>query len=297
MILAAIDIGSNAVRLLIVEVKLYKKGEYDFTKLNLIRIPVRLGMDVFQTGKISSAKATALTATMQAFKNIMKVHQVEHYKAAATSALRDAKNGSTLVKKIYEQTNIDIKIISGTEEADTIFENHFAENLNPNLAHLYIDVGGGSTELTLFFNNKVIDRASFNIGTVRLLSKKVPAAAWKELENFTKKISSAFKKLDAIGSGGNINKVFNMSDQKENTPLSIKTLESYYSKLAPLSLKERMHQYQLKEDRADVIVHALKIYTQVMHWANIQQIFVPKIGMADGLVKILHKSILQDSKS
>ncbi len=296
MRLAAIDIGSNAIRLLIVDVVPTTNKQFEYNKINLIRVPVRLGTDVFKTGVISLKKIQSMIATMNAFKYLMKVHDVVHYKAAATSALRDSANGPQVIQKIKAATDIKIDIISGTEEADIIYENHFAENLRKDTAHLYIDVGGGSTELTLFLNNIVLDRASFNIGTVRLLSKKVSKTTWKELQAYTEKITMPFKKIDAIGSGGNINKVFTMSHTKEDEPLNIKTLETYYKELAPLTVKQRIHDFKLKEDRADVIVHALNIYTNVMQWAGIQNIYVPKIGMADGLIKLLHQNILAKKK-
>jgi exopolyphosphatase / guanosine-5'-triphosphate,3'-diphosphate pyrophosphatase len=291
MTLAAIDIGSNAARLLICETSIYTDGTTDFNKINLVRVPLRLGFDVFKTGKIGPQKLQHLVDTMIAFKHLMQVHHVAHCKVAATSALRDCTNSKSILKAVKDKSGIDIKIITGEEEANIIYENHFAENLNKTKAHLYIDVGGGSTELTLFNNNIVVHKQSFDIGTIRFLTNSIDDANWNALKTFTKNIGKSFKNIDAIGSGGNINKVFSMSKRKEGKPLPYELLEKYFNEIKPLSIAERMHTYNFKEDRADVIEPALLIYTCVMRWANINEIYVPNIGMANGLIKILYKEV------
>jgi exopolyphosphatase / guanosine-5'-triphosphate,3'-diphosphate pyrophosphatase len=223
----------------------------------------------------------------------MQVFQVENYKAYATSALRDAKNGKSIIQKIKKEIGLTIEIISGTQEADMIYENHYAEQLSKTKAHLYIDVGGGSTELTLFYKNKVVDRCSFNIGTLRLVEHQVAKKDWDDMKKFILKITHGIQDIDAIGTGGNINKIFRISGKKDGKPLDIEYLENMYDQLKPLSIEERMHSFHLKEDRAEVIVPALQIYNSVMEWANIQDVYVPQIGLADGIIQVLHKEYLQ----
>ena len=292
MILAAIDIGSNAVRLLITEVTTYKDGTVDYTKLNLLRIPLRLGFDVFENGFISAEKVTMMIDTMKTYQLLMKIYKVQAVKACATSAMRDATNGPDIVKSIKQQTGIDIRIISGGEEANVIYETHIAENMKSDEHYLYIDVGGGSTELTMFADNHIVFKESFNIGTVRMLSNKVSEAQWENLKLFVKAHTKDIPKVIAIGSGGNINKVFSISKRKDGRPLNIELLKDYYKELSSSTLEERMHIYNLRKDRADVIVPALQIYTSVMRWANADEIYVPKIGLADGLIKVLHREQL-----
>lgn len=287
MILAAIDIGSNAARLLIMEAKQYKGGEMDYTKLNFLRVPLRLGGDVFQTGYISRERAKALSDTMSIYALLMKIYKVEHFRACATSAMRDASNGREIAATVKKDTGIPIQIISGSEEAGIIYETHIAENMNPDQPYLYMDVGGGSTELTLFSKGRVLFKESFNIGTIRLLNDLVSEKQMEELKLFVKEHTRNFKNLKAIGSGGNINKVYTLSRTKEGKPLNIELLKDYYKELSGSGIEERMHLYKLRRDRADVIVPALQIYTSVMRWGDIGEIYVPKIGLADGIIKML----------
>lgn len=294
MILAAIDIGSNAARLLISNVQEYTPGNIDYTKLNLLRIPLRLGFDVFNTGKISEGKVQELLETMQAYKLMMKIYKADAVKACATSAMRDAANGKQIIELIKAQTGIDIHIISGSEEANIIYETHIAEKLNNKMAYLYIDVGGGSTELTLFAKRNIVFKESFNIGTIRLLSDKVADKQWEHMKWFVKNYTKSFAKVKAIGSGGNINKVFSLSKHKEGSMLPLSLLQDYYRELSAATVQERIHQYGLREDRADVIVPALKIYTSVMRWADCDGIFVPKIGLVDGLTKMLYQEAIKN---
>ena len=287
MRLAAIDIGSNAARLLITEATTDKKDLPSFTKLSLVRVPLRLGFDVFDTGKISEKKVGLLLHTITGFLNITKAYEVIAMKACATSAMRDAANTPEIIAMIKEKTGIEIEVISGSEEASLVFENHIAENLDKDHSYLYIDVGGGSTELTFFSNNELIFKESFQIGTIRLLKNQVSDDMWDEMKAAIKSKTKGFKTAEAIGSGGNINKVFSISKKKDGKPLPYELLRDYYKELNNVSLNDRINIYKLKEDRADVIVPALKIYISVMRWAGANLIYVPKIGLADGLIQHL----------
>ncbi|HEY8689421.1 MAG TPA: exopolyphosphatase [Chitinophagaceae bacterium] len=291
MRLAAIDIGSNAARLLISEVTTDAYGVAKFNKIDLIRVPLRLGFDVFEKGEISEHRIDMISQTMKAYKHLLNVYEVKHLKACATSAMRDAKNGAEIIKKIKHETDIDIEIISGSDEAAFIYENHVAENLDKDHSYLYIDVGGGSTELTFFSNNKLIFKDSYNIGTIRLLKNKVEEDAWDEMKNSLKEKTKGHKEVTAIGSGGNINKIFSLSKRKEDKPLPLDLLRDYYKELANVSLIDRINIYKLKEDRADVIVPALQIYINAMRWAGSNEIYVPRIGLADGLIHHLFDEI------
>lgn len=291
MKLAAIDIGSNAARLLISEASPKSNGEMDFTKVNLIRVPLRLGFDVFSTGIISDKKAEDLLNTIKAFQLLLEVYSVKYLKACATSAMRDASNASGILRDVKLQTGIDIRVISGEEEASFIFENHVAENMSATSSYLYIDVGGGSTELTFFSRNRLIFKTSFNIGTIRLLQQQVTDNHWQQMKDTLKQLLRGYGTVTAIGSGGNINKIFSLSKRKEGKPLSLETLKDYYKEFASFTVEERIHLYNLREDRADVIVPALQIYVNVMRWADANEIYVPKIGLADGLIQALYAEI------
>ncbi|MES2701290.1 MAG: exopolyphosphatase [Bacteroidota bacterium] len=288
MILAAIDIGSNAARLLISEALVYKDGTVDFTKLTLLRIPLRLGFDVFTDGVISDARKGKLLDTLKAYKILMGIYNVEAYKACATSAMRDASNGQAILKEILAETGLEISIITGQEEANIIYETHIAEKLSGTKSYLYIDVGGGSTEITLFSGNQTIFKESFNIGTIRLLHNKVADEQWEHLKWYIKTYAKDYLPLEAIGTGGNINKIFSLSKRKEGKPLPLELLRDYYKELSSTPLDERKHLYQFRDDRADVIVPALQIYIAIMRWADADEIYVPKIGLADGLIKMLY---------
>ena len=293
MKLAAIDIGSNAARLLISEVTKQPKQEPVFNKINLVRVPLRLGFDVFETGEISKAKVKMLMQTLKAYQHLLEAYQIKHVYACATSAMRDARNSKDIIRKVKLETGIEIKVISGQEEASFIYENHVAENLDSDHSYLYIDVGGGSTELTFFANGALVAKESFNIGTIRLLKNQIKEKAWDDMKDYVKKnIKSALPSI-AIGSGGNITKILSMSKTKEGKPLSLDLLKDYYKELSSVTLEDRMHMYGLKEDRADVIVPALLIYVQIMKWADIDAIYVPKIGLVDGLIHHLYDQVGQ----
>jgi exopolyphosphatase/guanosine-5'-triphosphate,3'-diphosphate pyrophosphatase len=289
--LAAIDIGSNACRLLIDDVVLDQNGNPDFSKVVLLRVPLRLGFDVFETGRISEPKIDMFLKTMKAYKLLLDVYDVKHLKACATSAMRDAANAPEIIERIKKEAGIDVRVITGQEEASYIYENHVAENLNNQKSYLYIDVGGGSTELTFFSNGRLVCKESFNIGTIRILKNMVTMAEWDTMKAFVKTNLGKYFNVNAIGSGGNINKVFTMSKRKDGRPLPFELLRDYYNEFNKLTVAQRMSLYKLREDRADVIVPALLIYINVMRWANIEEIYVPKIGLADGLIHLLYDEI------
>ena len=293
MILAAIDIGSNAARLLICEVE--KKGkETEFNRLNILRIPLQLGFDVFEKGFIGSRKKKMLIDTIKAYKQLMKVYEVEHYMACATSAMRDAQNSKEIIKEIEAETSIEIEIITGELEAEIIYENHIAEFLDKDHSYLYMDVGGGSTELTLYHNNELVLQKSVNIGTVRLLTNKVTDDTWDELKEICKSIAKKYEHITGIGSGGNINKIFSLLRSKDDIYLQANAVKDMYKDIQELNVEERMKKYNIKKDRAEVIVPALLIYTNIFKWCNVEQILVPKIGLADGLIHHLYDQVINE---
>ena len=293
MILAAIDIGSNAARLLICEVE--KKGkETEFNRLNILRIPLQLGFDVFEKGFIGSRKKKMLIDTIKAYKQLMKVYEVEHYMACATSAMRDAQNSKEIIKEIEAETSIEIEVITGELEAEIIYENHIAEFLDKDHSYLYMDVGGGSTELTLYHNNELVLQKSVNIGTVRLLTNKVSDDTWDELKDICKIIAKKHEHITGIGSGGNINKIFSLLRSKDDTYLQANAVRDMYKDIQELNVEERMKKYNIKKDRAEVIVPALLIYTNIFKWCNVEQILVPKIGLADGLIHHLYDQVVNE---
>jgi len=285
------------MRLLISEVVDTPEGKPEFVKQALVRVPIRLGMDVFDTGRISEGKAERLVKSIAAYKLLLQVYEVPHLKACATAAMRDAANGPELIDRIKKETGIKIEIISGQDEAAFIYENHVAENMSSDESYLYIDVGGGSTELTFFSDGRLVAKDSFNIGTIRLLKDQVDESVWNQMKQFIKEKTSGYHHITAIGSGGNINKVFSLSKRKEGKPLTLELLRNYYKEFSALNLEQRMSLYKLREDRADVIVPALLIYINVMRWADAEEIFVPKIGLADGLINILYQEVVKQEMS
>ena len=291
MKLAAIDIGSNAARLLITEVLQDANGGTVFNKMNLVRVPLRLGFDVFEQGYISKPRLGMMLQTMKAFKHLCNAYEVSHIKACATSAMRDAKNSADIIRKVRLETEIPIEIISGDLEAGLIYENHIAESMDKTHSYLYIDVGGGSTELSFFSNNILIYKKSFNIGTIRLLKNMVTEKEWDEMKDTIRAVAKGHKAVVAIGSGGNINKVFSMSKKKDGKPLSLELLRDYYKELNSVTLADRILRYGLREDRADVIVPAILIYINTMRWAGAEEIYVPKIGLVDGLIRHLWEEV------
>jgi len=289
--LAAIDIGSNACRLLIDDVIAVANNKTDFIKLAFVRVPLRLGFDVFETGRIGDLKIEKFLKTIESYRLLLDVYEVKHLKACATSAMRDASNAKEILQLVKEKTGIGIDVISGQDEAKYIYENHVAENLNSQESYLYIDVGGGSTELTFFSDGKLICKESFDIGTIRLLKKQVTENTWNEMKNFILTKTKGYHHVTCIGSGGNINKIFSLSKRKEGRPLNVEMLRNYYSEFSSITLQQRMSLYNLREDRADVIVPALLVFINVMRWAETEEIYVPKIGLADGLIHILYDEV------
>ncbi|WP_316799389.1 exopolyphosphatase [Pedobacter frigidisoli] len=283
---AAVDVGSNAVRLLIADIS-KQDGEYKYKKNTLIRVPLRLGDDAFLDKHISEKKTGDLIKTMQAFKHLMDVYHVSEYLACATSAMREASNGLDIVQQIQEQANLKLEIIEGQREANIIYANHIEADLDDSKTYLYIDVGGGSTELSVFVKGVPEASRSFNIGTIRMLDNQDKEETWDEMREWVKEHTKQYKHLAAIGTGGNINKLFRMSEEKEGAPMSLQKLNALYNKLTSYSLKERINVLGLNTDRADVIIPACEIYLTLMKWTGIKQIYVPKVGMADGIIKLL----------
>jgi len=285
---AAIDIGSNAVRLLIANIIEEKGKAPRFKKSSLVRVPIRLGADVFIKQKISKENTKRMLDTMQAFKLLMQSHKVEKYKACATSAMREAVNGKKISDLIFEQTELKIDIIDGEEEAAIIAATDLHAFIDKNKTYLYVDVGGGSTEFTVIRNGESVTSRSFKIGTVRLLNDIVKKETWFELEQWIKDKTSSYDKIDVIGSGGNINKIFKISGKAFGKPLTYFYLTSYYNMLQTYSYEERITELDLNQDRADVIIPATRIYLSAMKWSGAKDLYVPKIGLADGIIKSMY---------
>lgn len=286
----AIDIGSNAIRLLVANIIEKEDKEPQFKKSSLVRVPIRLGADAFVTGKISDDNILRMKKAMEAFKLLMNVHGVEKYKACATSAMREADNGSEVASQILQETGVKIDIIGGKEEASIISSTDLNELIKSHSTYLYVDVGGGSTEFTIFSEGNIITSKSFKMGTVRLInnSKAENKAAFKKVEAWIKENTKQYKKISLIGSGGNINKIFKMSGRSEGNPISYIYLNAQYQFLKKMSFSERITELGLNPDRADVIIPATKIYLSAMKWSGARKIYVPKIGLADGIIKSLY---------
>jgi exopolyphosphatase/guanosine-5'-triphosphate,3'-diphosphate pyrophosphatase len=282
---AAVDIGSNAVRLLISNVIEEKGKPPIFKKNSLVRVPIRLGADVFLKGKISKENTQRMLDTMLAFKLLMKSHKVVKYKACATSAMRESENGKAVVASILEHSGLRIDIIDGEEEAAIIAATDLNKFIDPNKVYLYVDVGGGSTEFSVISNGEQIASKSFKIGTVRLLNDMVKKDAWTQLEAWIETYTKAYDKISVIGSGGNINKIFKVSGKAVGKPLTYFYLTSYYHTLKSFSYEERISELGLNQDRADVIIPAMRIYLLAMKWSKAKHIYVPKIGLSDGIIK------------
>ncbi|MBL4606095.1 MAG: rod shape-determining protein [Flavobacteriaceae bacterium] len=287
---AAIDIGSNATRLLISNIVEKEDKEPLFKKSALVRVPIRLGADSFVEGKISDVNINRMIDALEAFKLLMKVHGVEAYKACATSAMREASNGKEVVEKIYNRTGVQIDIIGGKEEASIISSTDLDELISGEKSYLYVDVGGGSTEFTIFSKGQIVTSKSFRIGTVRLLNntKQQNKEAFRKVEAWIKESTKGLTKISMIGSGGNINKIFKMSGRSEGNPISYIYLNAQYQFLKRMSYSDRITELSLNPDRADVIIPATKIYLSAMKWSGARKIYVPKIGLADGIIKELY---------
>ncbi|MDR3652264.1 MAG: Ppx/GppA family phosphatase [Paludibacter sp.] len=292
---AAIDIGSNAVRLLIKSIVPGDPSE-SFTKVLMVRVPLRLGQESFVSGKISDEKSKQLIRLMKAFKQLIKIYDITDYRACATAAMREAKNSKELVKEIRKETDIKIEIISGQEEASIIYESHFADSLNKILNYIYVDVGGGSTEISLMVNGELIESKSYDIGTVRLLNDKVKSEEYDRLNRDLSELKVLYKINDIIGSGGNIIKLNSLAKIRKNNKLSIVKLEELNDSLKALSIDERITNYKLKPDRADVITHAAGVYIDVANGIGASHIIVPTIGLADGIIHILYMKWKEKNK-
>jgi exopolyphosphatase/guanosine-5'-triphosphate,3'-diphosphate pyrophosphatase len=285
---AAIDIGSNAMRLLIANIVEQDGKETQFSKSSLVRVPIRLGQDAFTVGAISEENIDRMCDAMKAFSLLMKVHKVEQYKAFATSAMREAYNGKEVVDIIKKKAGVKIEIIDGKQEAAIIASTDLHHLLKTDQTYLFVDVGGGSTEFTLFSNGKMIASRSFKAGTVRLLNDMVHEVVWEEIEKWIRTNTEEYDEVTLIGSGGNINKLFKMSGKLQEKPLSYIYINSQYAFLNSLTYEQRISELGLNSDRADVILPATRIYLNAMKWSGARNIYVPKIGLADGIVKAMY---------
>lgn len=292
--LAGIDIGSNAIRLLVSNVITKKNNKNPiFRKSALVRVPIRLGADSFIKKRISEENTDRMIKAMEAFKLLMEVHGVSRYYACATSAMREAINGQEVADEIFNSTGVKINIIDGKKEAAIIFATDLSDFIKRDRTYLYVDVGGGSTELTVFSNGEIFNSKSFKIGTVRLLkAKEETDHIWSEMEQWIKENTKGLKKRALIGSGGNINKIFKLSGKPQDKPLSLIYMKAHYHFLKQITYEQRIEEMGLNPDRADVIIPATKIYLSAMEWSNSKKIFVPKIGLADGIIKSLYSNNL-----
>lgn len=296
---AAIDIGSNAVRLLIKSIDREAVQEKKIKKVMMLRVPLRLGFDVFSIGELSEKKADKLRRLMKAFRQLMKIYDVDDYRACATSAMRDARNGRTIIKKIEKDTGIRIEIIDGQEEARMIYNNHI-ECMEDLGNYMYVDVGGGSTEINLLTNGELVWSVSYNIGTVRMLSNAVKEGTWQQMEEELMKVTEGVAAINIIGSGGNINKLFRLADKKDKKlqRLPVSSLQTVYDVLKPLTPEERVEAFSLKQDRADVIVPAAEIFLKIAEVVHAEYIYVPVIGLSDGIIDNLYaKSLEKEMKA
>lgn len=286
---AAIDIGSNAVRLLIKEIK-EEQGKAHFSKALMLRVPLRLGFDVFDIGKISEKKEKNMIRLMKAFRHLMKIYDVKHCRACATSAMRDAKNGMDIIKQIEKKTGVHIDIIDGQEEAKIIYNNHVEHMEDQKGNYMYVDVGGGSTEINLLSEGQLVCSRSYNIGTVRMLNNAVKDSEWERLKNDLAELAKSYPQTNIIGSGGNINKLYRLADKKNKKKMTmqVSVLQELHTRLKALSLEERMEQFGMKPDRADVIIPAGEIFLTIANIIGASYIHVPVIGLSDGIIDELY---------
>ncbi len=284
----AVDIGSNAIRLLIATVIEQEGKDTHFKKTSLVRVPIRLGADVFLEGKISESNAKRMVDAMRAFKLLMKTHGVKRFRACATSAMREASNGNEIAEMVKNECGLSINIIDGNDEAAIIASTDLKSLVQNDKTFLYVDVGGGSTEFTIFSNGHIVASRSFKLGTVRLLENRVKDSMWQEMEEWIKLETKKFPKISMIGSGGNINSIYKSSGKKIGKPLSFFYLSSYYEYIKSFTYEERITELDMNPDRADVVVPATRIYLSAMKWSKAKNVFVPKIGLSDGIIKSLY---------
>lgn len=291
---AAIDIGSNAIRLLIVTV-IEKEGRSpQFKKISLVRVPIRLGADVFLKGEISEKNYLRLADALIAYKLLMQTHNVIRYRACATSAMREASNGTEIVQRIKKETGIEIQIIDGKDEATIIASTDLHDLIDTDKSFLYVDVGGGSTEFTVFANGHTVTSKSFDLGTIRILNDMVRKSDWEEVKKWVKKNTAAYENINLIGSGGNINSIYKSSEKRLGMPLSYFYLTNYYENLKSHSYHDRIFELQMNPDRADVIIPATHIFLSAMKWSNAEYIYVPKIGLSDGIIRSLYNEKINE---
>lgn len=287
--LAAIDIGSNAIRILISNVFEVEGSQPIFMKSEMVRVPIRLGEDSFTVGEISPKNIKRIIKAMKAFKLIMKINGVKNYMACATSALRESNNSEEIVKKVKKKTGIKIEVIDGKREAQIISNTTILDSIAQEKNFLYVDVGGGSTEFSILQNGKRMVSKSFKVGTVRMLNDMVNDRVWLEIEKWIVTNTKNIDKINLLGSGGNINKLFKLSNTKEGKPLLYITINTFYQELKKMSYDERILKYNLNLDRADVILPALEIYLKALKWSGASKVYVPKIGLSDGMIKDMYK--------
>jgi exopolyphosphatase/guanosine-5'-triphosphate,3'-diphosphate pyrophosphatase len=284
----AVDIGSNAIRLLITTVVEQEGKDTLFKKTSLVRVPIRLGADVFLEGKISEGNVKRMIDAMTAFKLLMKTHNIKRYRACATSAMREASNGREIAERIEKESGLYINIIDGNDEAAIIASTDLKSLIQDDKVFLYVDVGGGSSEFTVFANGHIVASQSFKLGTVRLLEDRVDESIWGNMERWIKQETKDYRKISMIGSGGNINSIYKKSGKKIGKPLSYFYLSSYYELIKSLSFEERITELDMNPDRADVVIPATRIYLSAMKWSKAKNMFVPKIGLSDGIIKSLY---------
>lgn len=289
---AAIDIGSNAIRLLIASVVEQEGKDTLFKKTSLVRVPIRLGEDVFLQGRISDVNFDRMLESMKAFKLLMSIHNVKKFRACATSAMREAANGKEIAVKIYSETDLKINIIDGNDEAAIIATTDLKSLIKSEKTFLYVDVGGGSTEFTLYANGHTVDSRSFKLGTVRIINDILEDTIWDDVEEWIKESTKSYTKVSLIGSGGNINHIYKNSGKKIGKPLSYFYLGQYYDLVKSYSYEERITELNMNPDRADVILPATRIYLSAMKWSRAKNIYVPKIGLSDGIIKSLYNEKL-----
>jgi exopolyphosphatase / guanosine-5'-triphosphate,3'-diphosphate pyrophosphatase len=287
---AAVDIGSNAVRLLICSVISQEKNIVEVKKISLVRVPIRLGLDGFLKNKIKTENRIRLNDAMSAFKLLMKIHNVSKYKICATSAMREATNTIDIISDIYSNTGLKIDVISGKDEASLIADTFFANHFNFNETYLFIDIGGGSTELSIIFKGVIIASKSFKLGTIRFLNDLVKKKTWTDYKKWIKTNTKEFNNIIIIGSGGNINKILKESKKAINQSISYSFIEKFYKKISNLSYEERITKLGFNPDRSDVIVPATKLLIKSMQYAKSKEVVVPRIGLADGIIRKLNNA-------
>lgn len=295
---AAIDIGSNAARLLIKNIDHNPLGETRFRKVLFVRYPLRLGMDVFSTGEIGEERRRKMMFMVKGFKQMMRMYDVVDYRACATSAMRDARNGSSLLRRIEKKTGIGIDVIDGREEAAILYSNHIESVPDKSGTFMYVDVGGGSTEVTVIHQGKLAGSVSYNVGTIRLLNRAVKDDVVDGLKSDMEAMAARYGTINIIGSGGNINKLFRLAEDKNKRELKlpIASLRRLHDELRPLSVEERMDRYGLKSDRADVIVPAAEIFLTISDKVHAEYVHVPTVGLADGIISMLYARYMQEKR-